>query len=127
MPATSEQAATRSRDDHILLNTKIWVEMTIDELTIEQIEEFAQGAEEHAHTASHEMTKFINEKHSDDRDWLTSHADHVRRLSAKIVLLRDGLVPALKIDKENPVLRLEAVRTMGYIRADIEAMECYMR
>ena len=118
-PAT----APMSRIVYVAQNTAIWIQVMENELTVEELDAFANGAEQTAHEKSREMQKLIK----DDANWLTSHAACMRTTSAKIVLLRDGLVPALKIDKDNPRLRLEAVAAMGYIRADFEAMECGFR
>lgn len=114
------------RLDYVSVNTRLWISLTHKVLKIEEIERFAATAEEIAHERSRELTDFIKEQ-GGDLEWLTDHAACMRTLSAKIVLLRGGLVPALKIDKDNPVLRMDAVGAMGYIRSDLEAMLCLMR
>lgn len=121
----SAKAATApmSRIDYVALNTKLWVEMTLDVLSMDDLETFAKNAETRAHEKSRAMTAELK----DDIESLTTHAAYMRTLSAKIVLLRDGLIPALKIDKDNPILRRDAVAAMGWIRADFEAMDCLMR
>ncbi len=123
MPARTATAPVMSRLVYVAQNTKVWLSVMENEISIEELEVFAKGAEETAHEKSREMTEHIK----DDVDWLTDHANLMRTLSAKIVLLRDGLIPALKIDSDNRLLRIDAVGAMGWIRADFEAMECRMR
>ncbi|OGG55248.1 hypothetical protein A3D62_01540 [Candidatus Kaiserbacteria bacterium RIFCSPHIGHO2_02_FULL_49_11] len=112
-----------NRIAYVARSASAFAAMMLNNLTIEELEAFANHAEVTAHEKSREMTEALG----DDEMALTSHAAHMRSLAAKIVLLRDGLVPALKIDKDNSSLRNDAVRAMGYIRAEFEAMTFFVR
>lgn len=89
------------------------------EVTSADLERFAKEAEEVAHGQSREMTDYLK---AENVGALTTHAAHVRTLSAHIILLRDGLVPALRIDSDNPTIRNQAVSVMFYIKAEFDAM-----
>ena len=93
------------------------------EITFHDLAEFSAAAEEMAHESSREMTDYVKDKGTDA---LTTHAAHVRTLSANIVLLRDGLVPALRIDAGNPVLRKQAVSIFCYIKSEFDAMKLFV-
>lgn len=123
MPGSSTVFVTEGRLDHVCKSTHIWALTMIDKLSIEHVETFAKTAEKLAHDRSREYTQGIK----DDEMALTEHAALMRTTSAKIVLLRDGIVPAWKIDKESPNLRQLAVETMGWIHADCQAMEIGLR
>lgn len=112
-----------SRATYVQQATDIFVQTVGSELTLDDIEAYAKGAEEALREASREMTEHLR----DDEGALTSHANHLRKAIAKVVLLRDGLVPSLKIDKEAAHYHEMAVQSMGFIRAEIEAMKAFMR
>lgn len=123
-------AAARHSDVHeqyVLTNTNLFFEMVHDEFFndpkqgIEQLETYANHAKQLLNDASREMQDFIKEKFENDTDLLTKHADRMRTAGANVLLLRDGLVPALKVDKDNPKFRALALQTFGYIRAEVEA------
>ena len=48
-------------------------------------------------------------------------------VAGKIIHLRDGIIPALAIDKNNPNLRIQALYSMGYIYSQIQAMDALLR
>lgn len=115
--------ALMSRAQYVVVSTDLFMEALANKLSLKDLEEFANGAEKMVREMDHEMTEYL----MGDEDALTNHAVHVRILAGKIVLLRDGLVPALRIDQNNPVIRMFAIRSMGYIRAECEAMMCLLR
>jgi hypothetical protein len=92
-------------------------------ITFEQLKGFADNAEA---ICQKEEKGYLRYFGGNERA-LINHAAHMRTVAAKIVLLRDGLVPALEIDRNNPVLRFEALRNMAYIRAESEAMKCFLQ
>ncbi len=107
-----------SRAQYVANSSSIFVMAAADALTLKDFESFANGAEETAHERDREMTEYlIGNKHA-----LINHAAHMRTLAAKIVFLREGLIPVLKIDWNNPTFRMLAIQSMGYIRAEFEAM-----
>ena len=112
-----------SRAQYVAMSANIFSMAAASELTLKDLEEFANGAEETASERDREVTEYL----IDDEHALTNHAAHIRTLVAKIVFLRDGLVPALKIDWHNPTFRMLAVQSMGYIRAEFEAMTLLLR
>ncbi len=89
---------------------------------LSEIEDFAQKVEARAHAASQNATKEIG---GDERR-LTDHAANMRSISAHIIFLRDGCVPALKIDKESPTIRSHAISAVAYIHASLQALEMDM-
>lgn len=112
-----------SRVEFVATGSRLFLESMINKITFEGLKEFADGAEALASERSHEMDEYL----AGDMDALTNHAAYVRTLAGKIVLLRDGLVPALEIDRNNLVLRIQAISAMSYIRAECEAMFCFLR
>ena len=92
-------------------------------ITFEQLKEFADNAEAICQKEEGEYLRYL----AGDEQALTNHAANMRTVAGKIILLRDGLVPALEIDRNNPVLRREALRNMAYIRAESEAMKCFLQ
>ena len=58
-----------------------------------------------------------------DVQHLTDHAARMRAIAARIVLLRDGYVPALKIDQKNNAMRDSALQIMAYLMAQFEALD----
>jgi hypothetical protein len=92
-------------------------------ITFEQLKEFADNAEAICQAEEGEYLRYFGS----NEQALINHATHMRTVAGKIVLLRDGLVPALEIDRNNPVLRLEALRNMAYIRAESEAMKSFLQ
>lgn len=123
MPTKKCSAAPMSRLLYVAQATDIWIRTMENMLSIANLEAFAKNAEAVAHEKSREYTKHCKR----DEMLLTSHADMMRKTSAKIVLLRDGLIPALKIDRDNVQLRMDAVSAMGWIHADFVAMDCGFR
>ena len=120
---TQVHAAPPSRDQIVKEQTKFFMETMKDEFEgregLARLEAFAQDADRIAHLHSQEATAVVK----DDEDRLTRHADYMRNVSAHIVLLRDGLVPALKIYPDSPTMRLQAVGVMAFIKAHFFAME----
>jgi hypothetical protein len=112
-----------SRDQIVTEQTKSFAQLMQDEFSgptgIERLELFAKDAERIAHKHSKDATAAVK----DDEDRLTRHADYMRTVSAHIVLLRDGLVPALKIYPESPTFRTQAIWTLSFIKAHFFAME----
>ena len=86
---------------------------------IELLEDFAKKAEDLAHTKSRELQAHLSKAGRD----LTNHAAHMRSVAAHIVLLRDGLVPAIKIDKDNEMHRANALASMTFLLAQFQAMD----
>mgnify|MGYP001578486279 CR=1 FL=1 len=96
-----------------------------DKLTLQDLTDFANNAETHALEAEKEMVEYFC---GNNNEWdLHVHAGHMRTVAAKIILLRNGLIPALNVDRNNPILWMQAVHAMGYIDAEIKATECFMR
>ncbi|HUD02582.1 MAG TPA: hypothetical protein VMR46_00990 [Candidatus Paceibacterota bacterium] len=114
---------TKSRELFVADRATFLADTMGPSLTIEMMEKFANSAEKVAHEKSREMSEHFK----DDEMALTRHADHMRTVAAKIKLLRDGLVPALKIDRNSHVLRLQAVQAMTFVTAEFEAMTGLMR
>lgn len=90
---------------------------------IEELESFANRAEPAAHALSRELTN----KLKDDEYALARHADHMRSMAANILLLRDGYVPALRVDRENLVMRLRALEVMANVYAHFQTIGLALR
>jgi hypothetical protein len=118
MSAALKQAPI-GRAEFVRGQVLMFTQYAIAELSIDHFRNFAQSCEKLAHHASRIMTAHLG----DDVNALTDHAARVRTLSAHVVLLRDGLVPALEIDWDNQNLRQQAAYSMGLIRAECAAME----
>ncbi len=122
-------AARRSvnHEKHVITNTNLFVEMTQGDFwhnfdkAIAQLEAFANSAQAQLEDASRGMHSFIKQKFSNDQDLLTNHAARMRTAGANVRFLKDGCVPALKLDRDNPKFRLLALQAFGYLRAEIEA------
>jgi hypothetical protein len=112
-----------TRAQFVADTSTLFVQAMHSTITFQQLKEFADNAEELCQEEEPEYLRYLK----NDEQALTNHASHMRTVVAKIVLLRDGLVPALEIDRNNPVLRLEALRNMAYIRAETEAMKCFLQ
>lgn len=110
-----------SRFSYVVENSSQFVATMLGRVPFEQMERFAAEADQLAHRQSRGMTHEFRS----DESILTDHAARMKTLAATIRLLRDGLVPALRIDRDNPALWMQAVEAMGYIRADCEAMMCF--
>lgn len=54
---------------------------------------------------------------------LVRHAARMRTIGANIVLLRDGVVPALKIDSDNPKLRSVLLNCKALLWAEQQVMK----
>ena len=127
-------AARRSHahEQHVLTNANLFVEMTQhgywkdSRNTIAELDAYASAAHAQLKDASREMQAFIKSKFNNDEDLLTKHADRMRTAGANIILLKDGLVPALKVDPTNPKFRILALQIFGYLRAEIEATKHLM-
>ena len=118
------QSGTRtSRVQYVAMSANLFLVAMAGVLTIEDLEDFSNAAEANVEEKDREMFDYIK----DDLTALTNHASSMRTVVAKIVLLREGLIPALKIDRNNLVLRLQAVQAMGFIRAECEAMTCLLQ
>ncbi len=92
-------------------------------ITFEDLRDFADNAEAICREEEGQYLRYF----ADNEQALINHAAHMRTVAGKVVLLRDGLIPALEIDRDNSVLRLEALRNMAYIRAEAEAMKCFLQ
>ena len=112
-----------SRAEYVSQSSHLFCVALMNEISVEDLKDFVSGAEEIAHERDREVTA----QFKGDLEALTNHAAHMRTVAAKIIHLRDGLVPALEIDRNNPVLRGLAVQSMGYLRAEFEAMLCLLR
>jgi hypothetical protein len=121
MSAHSSFQATRAW--FVINSSAHFVEALHSEITFEQLKDFADSAEVICQNEEPEYLRYF----SDNEQALVNHASHMRTVAGKIILLRDGLVPALEIDRGNPVLRREALRNMAYIRAEAEAMKCFLQ
>ena len=90
------------------------------------IETFANGIEGPLREASRTYSDFLQKKFSNNARAkelaLTSHADHARSIASSMIKLK-GFVAALKVNPNNQADRIEAIRLMGYLRAQRLAME----
>ena len=129
--ATELATARRSvaHETHVLSTTSVFISETQGDFwknfnkAIAQVENFANSAEDRLLNASREMHMFIKRKFDNDQDLLTKHAARMRTAGANVRFLKDGCIPALKIDRDNPKFRHLALESFAYIRAEIEATE----
>ncbi len=108
---------------HVHKSAEVFVRTMLGQLTLEHIEKFAKTAEEAAHIKGRQFVQFLKSEQDSTESALTEHAAHMRTLAAQIILLRDGFVPALKVDKDSHPMMIQAVSIMGFIRAEFEAMD----
>ena len=109
-----------TRTQFVITQASEFVRIISNTLGLEQLTKFANNAEETATALDIEMCKYL----INDNDNLVRHAIHMQTLGAKIILLRNGIIPALEINSENITLRILAIQSMGYIWAEFKAMEC---
>lgn len=130
MAATRDLAAARMsavHEQHVLTNAGIFFEMNQSDFFqdpkqgITQLDNYANNAKQLLKDASREMQDFIKKKFENDETLLTKHAARMRTAGANILLLKQGVVPALKIDQDNPKFRMIGLQIFGYVRAEIEA------
>jgi hypothetical protein len=111
-----------SRDEFVSQSTEVFARIMVGELSgaegLKRLEKFAKDAE---NMASH-LSQGATQEVMGDENKLTEHANYMRSISAHIILLRDGLLPALKI-YESQAMRSQAIWTMSYIRSHCQAME----
>ncbi len=119
-------------EQYVLTNTNFFVEMVQNDffsdpkVGISKLAVYADNAEQLLKDASREMQDFIKEKFENDETLLTAHAARMRSAGANILLLKQGVVPALKIDHDNPKFRAIGLQIFGYIRAEIEATKNFI-
>ena len=112
-----------SREQFVLTSTTQFVEVFDKEITIDLLRDFADNVMENIKDAekeyiSHYMT---------DSGVLVRHAVHMATVAGKIINLRDGIIPALEIDKNNIFLRRQAVWFVGYLYSQMQAMQALMK
>lgn len=127
MTAIESLANKMSREEFVLRISEANFAGMIDEVLGARgsivLEDFAKHAESRARALSREYSRvFVG-----NEAVLTKHANHSRTISANILLLRDGYVPAIKIDLDNTRMRTEACRIMAYLYIQFQAMESYFR
>lgn len=109
-----------SRARFVLEASQVFVTAMGPTLKLADLENFAQKVEARAHAASAQATR---ELMAGTEGQLTEHAANVRSISAHIMLLKNGCVPALKIDKDSPTIFIMAVEAMAYLNSSLQAME----
>lgn len=88
------------------------------ELTTEELETAVIRHEECVRLQSDELTKLL----VGDDIALTDHASHMRTVGANLLMLKGGLIPALKIDKDNQKIRQIAGQAMAFVKAEYDFM-----
>lgn len=121
----TDEVAERSRREEIVASQmRVFRDLLHSEFQgtegIKLLEAFAGSAEDIAHRHSRQAQEALKE----DEGRLSNHANHMRAVSAYIVLLRGGQVPALKIHPDSHEIREQAIWSMNFIRAHFFAMEC---
>ncbi len=122
-------AAQRSdaHDRHVVAHTNMFIEVTEETFWTkpdqirDQLQGYAVQAQELLRDAGQRMQERIRTEFDNDEDLLTRHAARMRTAAANVVLLRFGLLPALKLDPDNPKLRTLALHTFAFLNAEIEA------
>ncbi len=87
-------------------------------LTFIQLEQMLDKLDRVIHLQDQEMTQVLK----DNLEALTTHASHMRTVAANLLLLKGGVLPALKIDSQNPMLRDLASKSMAFIQAEYQFM-----
>ena len=119
----AKSTPTQGRTMHVHRSAQVFVRTMLGQLTLEHIEKFAKTAEEAAHIKGRKFVEFLKSEQDLTEKTLTDHAAHMRTLAAQIILLRDGFIPALRVDKDSQAMMIQAVSIMGFIRAEFEAMD----
>ena len=108
-----------SRAQYILSSAYAFTLVMRDAVSLHNLINFAEAAEEIAREKSRQFTQDI----LGDERALTDHADHMRTLGGKIRYLRDTLVPQLSKEPRNILIHGLGVYEMASIRAYFEAMD----
>lgn len=106
-----------NREQYVAEATQLFLSGMLDVLSPTHMEIFLERIPDVLAKRSQEMQAYLIH----DVDALTRHGNSVRTLLGKIELLR-GLIGALLIDRNNDLLRIQAVQTIGYLEAECTAM-----
>jgi len=107
-----------NRELFVVGRTEIFVSGMREQTTVAHIEQFMSVIEDRVHECSRTYTAYCR----DNELALTHHAAHIRMVVEKIRRLRNELLPILK-KRVDFGTHLCAVREMGFISAECEAME----